>query len=72
MARKRKKRTSEGSQQCKGGKVFKMKTKRGTRCACAKTKNGRFTARFIKSGACPVGGKAITYWQAERKFAKFG
>lgn len=67
MARKRKKKTSGGSQ-CKGGNVFKMKTKRGPRCACAKTKDGRFTAHFIKSGACPVGGKAITYKQAERKF----
>ena len=55
------------------GTVFKMKTKRGNRCACATTNSeGEFFAHFVSGDACPTGGKAITYKQARKKFGQQG
>ena len=64
MARRRKRR-KKGCD----GEVFKMKTKRGVRCACATTDSeGDFRAHFVATDACPTGGRAVTYKQARKKF----
>lgn len=48
---------------------FRLKTKRGERCACAATSaEGRFVTVFQKDGSCPVGGPALTYDQAKQRY----
>lgn len=69
MARKRTKKNTRKRKAVCDGTPFKMKTKRGVRCACAKTNaQGRFFAHFISGDFCPTGGKAMTYKQAQRKY----
>lgn len=63
-----KRKRASGGSACEGD-VFKMKTKRGVRCACATTNSeGKFFAHFVSGDSCPAGGKAITYKQARKKF----
>jgi hypothetical protein len=47
---------------------FRLKTKRGERCACAAVgSDGRFSTVFQKDDSCPVGSPAMTWAQAKEK-----
>ena len=50
---------------------FRLRTKRGERCACAATSSdGRFVTVFQKDGACQVGSPVLTWEQAKARYGK--
>ena len=69
MARRRGRKSFKKST-C-SGQYFKLKTKRGSRCACAAfTPDGSFVAQFAKGSACPIKAKSMTYAQAKRAYSR--
>ncbi len=62
-----KRRSGGGSKAACVGAPFRMKTKRGVKCACVAKRKGTLVPKFVKMTKCNAAGTKVSDFKSERK-----